>query len=367
MAKKAEVGGAASLNVAIFFDEDVYDRLAHVLSRLCVGLVDQAVKVSLVTTCEEAGALALGPVKVVVYEPLTRFMRKRRIQKLVQDLATRPPDVIHAISSESFRLCVEVAEALGTRLVVHATSFLDVEELSQLGTADVDYVVAASQPILRMADELLPRNWPKCLVRPGIRAVKEPTCFTVEGRTPTVVSTADFDHAADVRTLIEAVRLLRRRGHDLMLFLCGEGDAEHSLRKMVKDARLERVVTFARPTGDVGQILQAADISVAPSAETAVSSHALQAMGFGLAVVATGGGVADWYVPDENSIQCESMTAEALSNCIGQLLTHQTTAQKLAAGAIAYVKKYHAISTSAQEMVAMYRKVTERDRTITLR
>jgi glycosyltransferase involved in cell wall biosynthesis len=366
MAKKAD-GKTGSLNVALFFDEDVYDRLAHVLSRLCVGLVDQAVKVTLVTSCEEAGSLALGPVRVIIHEPMTRFSRKRRIQRLVQDLSGRPPDVVHAISAECFRLCVDVAAELSTRLVLHATSFSDVDEMNRLGPAEVDHVVAASQPILNMVEEFIPRSWTRSLIRPGIRAVKVPTCFVVEGRTPTIVSTADFDAAADVRTLIEAVRLLRRRGHDLMLFLCGEGDSEHSLRRIVKDARLERVVTFARPTGDVGQILQAADISVAPSVETAVSSHALQAMGFGLAVVATGGGVADWYVPGENSIKCESMTPDALSECIERLLTHQKTAQKLAAGAIDYVKKNHAISTAAERMVEMYQKVTERDQTIPLR
>ena len=97
------------------------------------------------------------------------------------------------------------------------------------------------------------------------------------------------DHKAH-EDMIEAVRIVRNRGHRVRLFLAGHGEREAFLRKMVKDLNLGKVVTFLGYREDVKDLLAFFDLFLVSSREEGLSTSIIDAFFAKCPVVATDAG-----------------------------------------------------------------------------
>ncbi|MGB2987565.1 MAG: glycosyltransferase family 4 protein [Phycisphaerae bacterium] len=360
---------ALPVSAALCVDREAFDRFGRVLRHLLVGLIDQAVKLRLVSSDPRVEKLTLGPVQTVVHERIGWPMTRRRIDQLVDVLSYQPPTLVHALSSASYKIGITIAEAFDADIALQVTSVADCDAIANLKTEPrplgsgptvkpARRFLALSRPLVTMLEEQLkiPAEWVD-LIHPGVLTSQRIACFADAKRTPTILCLSALERGSRVDRLIEAVDLVRKRDHTVLLFLLGQGRQESALRRMIRERKLSSCVTLAHPAGDPSQAMHSADIFVRPSADTAFTTDGLQAMGAGMAVVTFPNTVCDYLHHGETAVICEKPTAESLANTLEQLLTDRAGAQRIATTAIEYVRTHHAVSGMAERTANAYRKL----------
>ncbi|GAB6164826.1 glycosyltransferase [Thermostilla marina] len=100
------------------------------------------------------------------------------------------------------------------------------------------------------------------------------------------VYTGRLHPAKGLATLVEAWRILDRRGRAPRLWLVGEGPMERELETAIDAAGLRERIVLAGTFDHVEDVLAAADLFVLPSREEGMSLSLLEAMASGLPVIA---------------------------------------------------------------------------------
>lgn len=345
-------------DVAICFDPALLHRLRPVIRHLSVGLIDLVGSVRLISSTPEIQELALGPVKTLVHKPPHWFQRRRAVERLIEQLQPAPPTIVHAISAGAIDVAQSIATAFDIDMVFQVTSLDDIPALSAARHGGPQKFICSSQPLLdQCVHQGVCAEDDARLIRPGVTCRDEPTCFVDASRDPTVLSTSAFVEEEGVAALIDAVHLLTNRGHKFLTFLLGSGPLEHALRKRVQSLQLDRVVTFAQPSGHVLSAMVGADIYVHPAAGRAISARSIQALGQGAAVVSVQGGVLDALIADRTAMLCETGSADNLAKAIERLLIDQDMARRLASGAIEYMRTHHTMSRMAELTANVYREM----------
>ena len=358
---------APRVDVALCVDPLSLRRFRAVLRHLCVGLLDVAAQVRMVTSSPEAESLVLGSVQHVFYKELHWPLRRHRIGRVLRSLAGRVPNIVHGFSGRSFHVADTIARHFDAHLILHAVGMDGVEELDRPGGWPVGHVVAASRPIFEaiIEREAVERER-LTLVRPGIIAGGGATCFTQPKRIPTILCTKQLNAASGVDLLLDALRLLRERGHRFMAFLTGSGPMEGALRKTAQSMGLASMVTFAEPMGEATRIMAGADVFVRPAIERALSVRSLQAMGAGMALVTVQGGAADAHIHEVTGLVCPDGRPINLAGAIERLLADHAFATTLATQAVRHIKEYHSVSSSCEALVRIYHDLSLRDKTLSV-
>jgi glycosyltransferase involved in cell wall biosynthesis len=342
-------------------------RFRAMLRYMCVGLLDAAANIRLITSSPEAESLLLGSVQHVVHKPLTWPFRARRTHRLLGAIAGRAPNIVHAVSGRSYGLATTIARHFDAHVVVHCVGLDDVETLTQHAGQPVARVIAASRPIHDAVLEDTPvRQDRLALIRPGLISGDSPTCFVRPERIPTILCTSQLFPRSGVDRLLEALRILGERGHQFMAFFTGSGPMEGGLRKVAESAGLASAVTFAEPLGEAKQIMAGADLFVRPAIERALSIRSLQAMAAGMALVTVDGGAADAHINEVTGLVCPDSRPITLAMAIERLLTDHAYARTLASRAIEHMKRHHSVSAMCEALVRMCSDLSLRDRTLSV-
>lgn len=350
--------GTKPIHAAICLDAGVYHRYRAVLRHLCVGLIDEVAAMRLVTSATEALALSLGPVQVTVYDELHWPVRARRLRRVLDLLADRPPTVVHAMSAGSYAIAEAIATEYDSDLIYQITAIEDIEALALSTHRGERRVICASAPLRDrlVTTTSVPAEQVR-LIRPGVVCTDQPTCFSVPDRDATVLTTADLRADTGVDRLIEAIHLLHSRRYRFLTFLLGEGPEEHRLRQLAKERGLATSVVFAQPEGATLKAMVGADIFVQPGAEQAISARSLQALGQGMAVIGVRGGVHDAFIPDKTALIIERQNPGTLADAIARLLDDHELARQVASGAIQHMKTHHTMSAMVAQTVEVYREM----------
>ncbi|MBP7865864.1 MAG: glycosyltransferase family 4 protein [Acidobacteria bacterium] len=135
-----------------------------------------------------------------------------------------------------------------------------------------------------------------------------------------VVSAGHFSAEKNHRLLLEAWAAVAPRHPSARLRLAGEGPLEGSLRALVRDRDLPRVV-FEGYREDLPALLRAADLYVSSSDSEGQGLSVMEAMAAGLPVAATrAGGVLDLVADGETGILVPVGDARALASALDALL-----------------------------------------------
>lgn len=357
VADERENRNPQSVRAVLCVDRDAFDRFGRVLRHLLVGLVDQAVGIRLLSDDPRLEALTLGPIRALWHEPITWPAGRRRIHRIVQSLSPQPPTVVHALSVGSYRLADAMAAAFDADLVLQVSSLAACDVAARMADRHRAVFVPFSGPVSGVLG-----NQPGIdpdrisLIRPGVLASRNVACFAKPSRATTILCTSSFERDSGVDLLLESVDVLRQKGHSVVVFLLGRGRQERALRHQVSARGLSAWVTFANPLGDPLDAMEGADLFIRPSADTAFTVDALQAMGAGLATVTFTSPVCDYFQHDKTAVVCTSRTARALADAIETLLLDRSYAQRLAHEARDYVRSHHAMSAMAERTATLYRK-----------
>jgi len=218
---------------------------------------------------------------------LARLLRRERPRALV----LHDP---HAVSAAL------VAARLGWRPLLVAVRRVDFPLRSALSRAKYgacDRVVVVSRAIgavverggiaaskLRLVYEGVPDRAPAPGGREALAALGVPTGAAVVGNVAAL--TGHKDHA----TLVDAMALARARVPGAWLVILGEGELRGALEAQVRERGLGDRVLFAGFRGDLDRLLPAFSLFCLSSRLEGLGTSLLDAMAFGLPVVATAAG-----------------------------------------------------------------------------
>jgi len=141
------------------------------------------------------------------------------------------------------------------------------------------------------------------------------------------------DETKGQRTIIEAARRLQHESPEILFILIGRGRDEESLRAEAEDLPNVRFIGWSDQLSDY---YAAMDMFVFPSRYEALGSAALEAMSFGLPVVASAvGGLPEIVTPGVNGFLVDSGDPARLAARISQLATDTILRDRLGRNALA--------------------------------
>ena len=128
-------------------------------------------------------------------------------------------------------------------------------------------------------------------------------------------------------TIIRAARIAADHHPNWHFILCGNGPDEERFRKQIGSAANIELVGWV---DNVGDYLEALDLFVYPSLHEALGSTILDAMQFGLPIVASNvGGIPDFVTDAENGRLIEPEDAGALVAAIAEITGDQSVATRM--------------------------------------
>jgi glycosyltransferase involved in cell wall biosynthesis len=192
--------------------------------------------------------------------------------------------------------------------------------------------------LLRLVYEGVPDRRPQEGGREALAALGVPPHAPVVGNVAAL--TGHKDHA----TLIEAMALLRPRAPEARLVIAGEGELRPALEARVKERGLEDRVVFAGFRHDLDRILPAFSIFCLSSHLEGLGTSLLDAMAFGLPVVATAaGGIPEAVEDGVNGRIVPPRDPAALASALAEVLDDDEWRQELGtAGRRLFVDRFTA-------------------------
>ncbi len=356
-------------HICIVADDDCLERFDSAVRHLCVGLIDEAVRTTVVGP-RSAGidSLEIGPVRVQTYGSLAWWRRKGSLADLVSRLGEDRPHLVHALSGGTASLGAHVAAALDVPLVVTLTGTDELDEQTEPVLRSAAAIVAVSDPIRTQVIQRLERSAEDVVrVRWGLVPRQEPSCFLDEQKDPTLVVITPLAADAGLEHLLEAMGQLSRGAQPVMLFLLGSGPAESDLRRRVNALGLNERVTFAGLIREWPSVLQGADVFIVPAPQHTLSIHAMTAMAAGLVVVAVEGGDQDCLIDGQTARIYSPPSAELLAAVLAEVLGDPGGARRLAAAGQKYIGQNHRVSGMVDETLQLYRRLVLNQQTIPMR
>jgi glycosyltransferase involved in cell wall biosynthesis len=276
------------------------------------------------------------------------------------------PDVVqlhdpHAVSTGL------LAVALAGRRPLVATRRVDFRlrgRWSRRKYAACHRVIAASRAIARVLEEDgIPAERVRVVyegvadrpAQPGGRAVL--AGLGVPEDAPVVGNVAALAEHKDHATLVEAARLVHARQPDVRFVILGEGEMKSELRARIRDRGLEGVVLLAGFRSDLDRLIPAFSIFCLSSRLEGLGTSLLDAMAFGVPIVATAaGGIPEAVADGVTGRVVPTRDPEALSAAILAVLSSAERGAMGAAGRRRYEERFTA-DRMVDETLGVYQEL----------
>lgn len=173
---------------------------------------------------------------------------------------------------------------------------------------------------------------------------------------PCIVSVSRLTYEKGLGDLLDAADLLARQGAKLSLVIVGGGEAEAALKR--RASAIHGIdILFTGPSHDVPSCLAASDVFVFPTWHENLSNALLEAMSFGLPVVATAVGGNVEVVQQGGGMLVPSRDPAALAHALGRYIASAELRAADGAAARRTVEKRYTIQTMADTLQARYAEI----------
>lgn len=159
-------------------------------------------------------------------------------------------------------------------------------------------------------------------------------------------------------TLIKATAQQISNGHDVELWIVGEGDHEQELKALVEHMGLQDRVKLLGFRADTTEIYQAMDVFVLSSLREGLPNVVLEAMATSVAVVSTRvAGVPRLIADGQSGLLVPIGELDPLAEAMGRVLSDEALRLKLATGARETIEREFSFSQRMAKEKAVYDKV----------
>jgi hypothetical protein len=354
------------LRVALLADGHCFDLFPSVIRRLCVGLIDEAVRVVLI--CDEAElppSFPAGPVRRVTYTNRWWTSGRRRAVEVIRQIGADQPMLVHALSGRLLGLAKRLAAAWQVPMVIQIAALGELRE-RQAGGASSVHFIAPSEPLLDYVRDASGCPPQQCvLIRPGLHCQSDTACLRDPSKMPAIM--APMVAEGSLSQLVRAIGAVLAAGHESMLFVLGTGAAEGELRRLIAQLDLVQSVTFAGRLREPMAAVRGGDLFVLPAKVGEMMELPLAAMGAGLAMVAASGSVLDFLAHERTALLYPERDQAGLAEQLTRLLADPPFARRLAAQGQAYVREHHTVSAMVRATRQLYDRIALPQRTIRIK
>lgn len=351
------------VNSLLLVDDDVFQRLGSTPRQLCVGMMDEVVRITVLARTVDSVEQAVGPSRLCYLPKRCWPWRWQRLDpaEALELIGDEKPDVIHCFSPALVPVVQDWARAWDCRLVVQLTDLSDVRRFLRL-RIDSGVVVIAATPSIQKA---LLRKRPGLandvrVVPLGIPADPEPACFSEPDRVPSILVTAPLTHDCGLHLVLKAMEAVIADGLEIHLFVLSSGPGEYVFRRVVRQLGLRSCVTFAGDLHDwtaVRAAMHDADFYILPGERRRFTISTLMAMATGLAILAPTGTIGDYLIDGVTAMLFDPQKPRQISERLAALLTDRGAARQLAQGALDYIRAHHQASVMVSSIAGIYREL----------
>ncbi len=174
-----------------------------------------------------------------------------------------------------------------------------------------------------------------------------------------LVTSGRLTHKNAVDDIISALAFLPE---NVKFVVIGKGDLGPELQKQARDMGVEKRVKFLGfvAYADIPNIFSACDIFIRPSRSEGFGNSFIEAMAFGLPVIATPvGGIVDFIDDKETGIFCSPDHPQGIAKAVGLLLSDSVLARRIIEKARDRVVKSYSWDHVSQLMKAVFDKLNK--------
>jgi len=171
-----------------------------------------------------------------------------------------------------------------------------------------------------------------------------------------------FSREKDHHTILEAVARLRRDPQipNPHLVLVGDGPERARIEQTIRSLQLDDAVTLTGQVPSAEPYYGIADAAVLSSRSEGSPNALLEAMAFGIPVVATNvGGIPEIVRHDESALLVSPGDGAGMAQALGQIFTDATLAEKLVAEARRVILARHTPQARTQRLIGIYRTILD--------
>ena len=291
-------------------------------------------------------------------------------KKLVAWAREQEPVIIHGLSALTTPICGQLSKALGIPFVITVHHFQKPGGLRSEEGCHAFIAVSESLRENLVNDARIPRELVR-LIPAGIRVPKElaarPAEYNRGQSIPLISSFGKFIQRKDYPTFLRAARLvIDRLGPQNSFVILGEGPDESALRKLTRELKIDKQVTFCDTTGAVDSVFRDTDVYVQCSKQEGFGTMVLQAMAHGVPVVTTAaGGILSLVKDGETGFIVPIGDHEALATRICNLLTDHQLATRMGESARQMAAENYDLDAMMSTTLALYSEAVSEEMKIT--
>jgi glycosyltransferase involved in cell wall biosynthesis len=345
-----------TLRPAILADEWILRYYASCIRKILVGL-----------TGEGYGAILVGPqgadTETILYpsvdfiehpEIKLRLFTPKNRQILLEKLSQNKPTLVHGFWPGDMKLLSFLSRKLEIPAVL---TFLERPQKKNIFSSAPGrtVIVASSEPIyqgiLSLSADVVQRT---VCVPLGTFVEEERVCFNNPDQITSLVVCEELKNAHDYEPLLNAVRHLLADGFDFSLAFMGQGHAERTLRKRVRNLGLTYVIVFVPPLRPVRPIFQGIDVFIHIKDRKRCNLALMEAMSVGLAVAGCADSTMGLMRHEQTAILFDPMEEMSIYAGLKQLLSKHELARMLAQNARQYLQVNHSVSQMVDGYIGAY-------------
>ncbi len=324
-------------------------------------------------------SVPLGNLPKKIFYPIGSWALQKLYARAVKEFGK--PDVLHAHFTDYGYLAAKLKETEQVPLVLTEHSSLvnqdklpsDIEQAAKLAFARADKLIAVSPALAEKMREHSHRSvlWIPDMVdtelfsytdeHEQMRSLWEET--ELEGGEFSFLSCGNLRKVKRMDVLIQAFARAFRDCPKVHLTICGQGEEEGNLRKLIYDLKMENRIELAgiRPREEIAQRLQQADCFVLASVSETFGVSYLEALSCGVPVIATRCGGPECFVNEHNGLMVEPDDVEGLSSA---MLTMYCNGGSYNRAAIAQeVRNHYSSQAVAARLMEQYEQLTHQSET----
>ena len=324
-------------------------------------------------------SVPLGNLPKKIFYPIGSWALQKLYARAVKEFGK--PNVLHAHFTDYGYLAAKLKETEQVPLVLTEHSSLvnqdklpsDIEQAAKIAFTRADKLIAVSPALAEKMREHSHRSvlWIPDMVdtelfaytgeHEQMRSLWEET--ELEGGEFSFLSCGNLRKVKRMDVLIQAFARAFRDCPKVHLTICGQGEEEGNLRKLIYDLKMENRIELAgiRPREEIAQRLQQADCFVLASVSETFGVSYLEALSCGVPVIATRCGGPECFVNEHNGLMVEPDDVEGLASA---MLTMYCNGGSYNRAAIAQeVRNHYSSQAVAARLMEQYEQLTHQPET----
>ncbi|HEY3320037.1 MAG TPA: glycosyltransferase family 4 protein [Planctomycetota bacterium] len=288
------------------------------------------------------------------------FWRPLVFRQLVKWAREHEVSLIHGLSALAAPVCARLARALNVPFIV------TVHHFQKAGSLHFDKqcrgVIAVSEALREnlVNDADIPKEVIRC-ISAGIQVpqILQPRPGVDENNghsIPLISSIGKLIPRKDYVTFLRAARLIvDQLGTECSFVIAGDGPEESRLRKLARQLKIDKQLTFCHGTASQGALLRDTDVYVQCSKVEGFGTMVLQAMARGVPVVATStGGLLTLVKDGETGYLVPIGDSAALAARVLDMITNKELRQRLAENAREVALSSYNLEAMMSRTIAVY-------------